>query len=135
LKILFRFRKQDSVVEKMAKMADCGIGYGRIEAVTQSDSSNSGIGQVSSRRGGARLDASGASKAGNKTNTDRVKSGQFVGPRKSTLGFVKHERPFLNRRQKKNNPQQKRLKKAQQRRWHQRTRSAEPPYLARIKVA
>ena len=60
--------------------------------MSHSNSSSSEEGEISSRRGGARLDASGASKAGKKTTAERVKSGAFVGPGLSTLGLGKEKK-------------------------------------------
>ena len=48
----------------------------------------------SSRKGGARLDANGASKAGAKT-AQRVNSGKYVVPGQTTLGFGREQKSFL----------------------------------------
>jgi hypothetical protein len=63
--------------------------------MSHSDSSNSKEGQVYFRRGGARLDASGASKSGKKTTAERVKGSAFVGPGQSELGFGKEKKALL----------------------------------------
>jgi hypothetical protein len=125
----------------MVTAADGGISYDRIEAMLHSDSSSSEESEVSYRKSGSHLDASGANKAEQK-DAERLKSGAFVGPKQFTLGFGKKRRSFLNRQQEKQTQKRRwqrreaaelRRKQAQQRRLHQRTRLAEPPYLARIK--
>jgi hypothetical protein len=77
--------------------ADGGILYGMLEAMSHSDGNSIEEDKVSSRRGGARLDASGASKAGKKTNARTVQNGAFVGPGQTTLGLKKRKGPFENR--------------------------------------
>jgi hypothetical protein len=76
----------------MATTAD-GFSFlcDRIEAMSHSDKSSSEEGEVYSRRGGTRIDASGASKATKKTNAERVK-GSFVGTGQPTLGFGKEKK-------------------------------------------
>ena len=79
----------------MASLDDDGIPYERPEAMLRSDDTSSEEDMPSSRRGGARLDANGASKAGAKTTAQRVNSGKYVVPGQTTLGFGREQKSFL----------------------------------------
>ena len=79
----------------MASLDDDGIPYERPEAMLRSDDSSSEEDMPPSRRGGARLDANGASKAGAKTTAQRVNSGKYVVPGQTTLGFGREQKSFL----------------------------------------